>query len=923
MLEFYQKKLLAIICVVCLLATILFVINFRETREILKNTLYDQTRMIYSALDRDTIMSFPISPETFDQPDYTLIVSILMDIFRDLPNKYENLWIMVQNLNDDLVFLVDIERDFPENINKNKLRKTRTTIPVIAINTIGIVYSDQSGYFNYVLETKKSNVFGPFRDEYGVWVSSVIPKVCPDTNDILYLVGIDFNYSEFKWVIFRRLLYPIILTITLFLSFVLGYHTLESAKRVKLQRDMLKKISLNYDKIDLSDQEIFDSYAQILRTSLNADEVSIWILSPDKSKFIRKTISATSRDLISDQLFIPYENLIDFMNMFIESGFKTNKKLLSIPAMREFYINTINRKIPKSMLVTTITNQFEIDGFIVVESMQTGRYWTSDEESFLEAVLSNLNKLLHQKEKIETEKNILRLNARFINTFESMTDGFMYFNKDHVLKFINRNTLSIFDYEQSPYYDKYCEHLQQSALFYEKHSETVSAGEQNDLTKIHGELWNCIPEEMTELIPNLLERAITEHSNYTETVFIDSLHKWIEFRVHYHYGEVSLLFNDITQKKEAEKTAIEHQRLSAISDMTNSFSHEFNNSLQILMSNIEVLNQKLATNNAVQDYLKIIYLTTNDAATRVSLLQRFSGTKRKHSIYSYIFINSIISDAITQSIPIWKTEPAKKGVAVKLTHNLGNIPTGSGNDSEIRFVFYSLIKNAIDAMPDGGDIHIETKSSGTDICIYIIDTGEGMTDEEQKRAFEPFFTTRGYTAGKGLGLSSVLNIISEHGGSIRIISSKKGEGTTIEIVLPGIQVDQTTTTISNQKKKEKPFILWVDDDSLIREIGFEILQSLGYEAMMAESGAVALEILENDCDRYDIILSDIGMPEMDGWQFIAKVDELYPGKYIKAMITGWGAQIEDEKKNEFGLFTILSKPIKLADMKTMLENMWR
>jgi CheY-like chemotaxis protein len=221
-------------------------------------------------------------------------------------------------------------------------------------------------------------------------------------------------------------------------------------------------------------------------------------------------------------------------------------------------------------------------------------------------------------------------------------------------------------------------------------------------------------------------------------------------------------------------------------------------------------------------------------------------------------------------------------------------------------------------MPKGGEITIETGIKPEGVSVIITDTGEGMSPDTASRIFEPFFTTRGYATGKGLGLCDVHNIMHEHSGTVAVHSTKLGEGSCFEIILPFHDFSQDDENKAKSLSKMTPNILWVDDEALIREIGFDMLESLNYDATMAESGKQALEFMANN--DYDILLSDIGMPEMDGWQLISKVHELYPKKMKIVVISGWGAQITDEQIAKHQVNCVLPKPVKMSELKKVIEE---
>ena len=417
---------------------------------------------------------------------------------------------------------------------------------------------------------------------------------------------------------------------------------------------------------------------------------------------------------------------------------------------------------------------------------------------------------------------------------------------------------------------------------------------------------------------SLMYTSIRKGQNIIGVVAIESFdmtHNWFPDEESF-INNIASTLSQIISKQEKDKILLEYQRLSAVFDITNSFSHDFNNYLQVVLSNIEILNKKLDSNDDAKNHLRTMQLSTNDAATRVQLLQRFSGTKNKASIYDRVNINNVLSDAIKQTVHVLKQNVNN----VNIIEKYSDISDILGNESELRTVFINLIENSIDAMPNGGEITIETSLIADNVSIKITDTGEGMTQDTVNRVFEPFFTTRGYAAGKGLGLVEVYNITHEHSGTVTVLSAKLGEGSCFEITLPLHDFNQSDDDQDMVLDNVIPNILWVDDEALIREIGFDMLESINCSATTAESGKQALELLASH--DYDLLLTDIGMPEMDGWQLINKVHELYPNKMKIVIISGWGAQITNEQIAKNKVNSVLPKPVKMSELKKVIDELW-
>lgn len=376
---------------------------------------------------------------------------------------------------------------------------------------------------------------------------------------------------------------------------------------------------------------------------------------------------------------------------------------------------------------------------------------------------------------------------------------------------------------------------------------------------------------------------------------------------------------DITEHKQLEKALIESQRLNAIGEVASSIAHDFNNSLQCIQGNLEVAMLKFELPEPSLKYFKTIKTVVEDAAIRIQQIQRFSSKKKANSNHSLINLNILASEVISQSRPLWKDKAEKKGLKIEIVTNFVLIPDVSGNGSELRIALYNVIKNSIEAMPKGGQIIIETGKKSENVFITITDTGIGMNENIRTRIFQPFYTTKGFELGRGLGMSGVYSIIREHEGSVYVKSSELGQGTTLEILLPFSEnVEPKKIEETDAEEKRILSVLWVDDDHIISETAGMIIEVLGHKCDTASSGKEALEYLENNI--YDVLITDIGMPEMSGWQLALIVKEKYDDKMKIVIATGWSSSVEEKTKKEHGISYVLAKPFTIDQIRKLCTD---
>ena len=372
---------------------------------------------------------------------------------------------------------------------------------------------------------------------------------------------------------------------------------------------------------------------------------------------------------------------------------------------------------------------------------------------------------------------------------------------------------------------------------------------------------------------------------------------------------------DITERKRMRKALIEAERLSAIGELSSGVAHDFNNALEVINGNLEMALFVPNIPQEVTELIKRSRKSANDAAARIRQLQRFTK-KEQHSEYQPLDLNVVLDEAILQTRPLWKDMAEKKGLQISFQRTHGKIRHVDGDLGEFGSAFHNLIKNAIEAMPIGGVINIETGMIGEKVFVRIGDAGIGMDDEIKKRIFQPFFSTKGLEPGRGLGMSAVASIVSDHGGVVYVKETIVGKGTTIEMLLPvGTLRAIEVKIIEPSVQKDLIRVLWVDDEEAIRTLGRMYMEKLGYFSDIANGGLEALELLRNN--HYDLVISDIGMPGMDGWQLAEAIKNTHPEVKV-VIVSGWGSEAGTDKKIRYGVSHILGKPTSMNKLKEMI-----
>ena len=329
------------------------------------------------------------------------------------------------------------------------------------------------------------------------------------------------------------------------------------------------------------------------------------------------------------------------------------------------------------------------------------------------------------------------------------------------------------------------------------------------------------------------------------------------------------MFNDVTERKRLEEQLLQSQKLEAIGQLAGGIAHDFNNLLTVILGYSSVLERKLSESPMLANVVEV--RKAGERAAR--LTQQLLAFSRKQVLQPRVIsVNQLVQDT---EVMLQRLIGENIELVAALDPQVGNIKADPG---QIEQVLMNLSINARDAMPNGGRLLIETKRqhldgsigelrslpSGHYVALTVTDTGCGIDDETRSRIFEPFFTTKEPGIGTGLGLSTVLGIIKQSGGSISVYS-EVGVGTTFKIYLPMAEDDfpkrdaiQLTPVLPGGET-----ILLVEDDLSIRTLAAEVLREHGYAVLEAATANEAIKSCEA-CPALSLLLTDVVMPGMNG-----------------------------------------------------------
>jgi len=388
---------------------------------------------------------------------------------------------------------------------------------------------------------------------------------------------------------------------------------------------------------------------------------------------------------------------------------------------------------------------------------------------------------------------------------------------------------------------------------------------------------------------------------------------------------------DISERKRSEEerrnlsSQIQRaQRMEAIGTLAAGIAHDFNNVLTGIQGNASLIMLGTGSNHPHLEKLRNIEKCVQSGVNLTKqLLSLTKGDKLE-------FTTTDLNRLLRNTCEIFGR--AKREILIHMKEEQDLWPV-EADQKQIDQVVLNLCINAWQAMPEGGDLHLETKNvtldepfarpfgvrGGKYARISVRDTGVGMNEETRGKIFHPFFTTRGDRGGTGLGLATSYRIIKNHGGIIDV-QSEEGKGTTFFVYLPASENACKETRKSTKRVvKGKETILLVDDEKMVLEVNRNLICELGYEVLVAENGAEALEIYRKDPDRIDMVILDMVMPGLGGGKVFGRFKEINPS--VKVLLSsGYGMNGCAKGLLKRGCRGFIQKPFSLNHLSQTMRQ---
>lgn len=360
------------------------------------------------------------------------------------------------------------------------------------------------------------------------------------------------------------------------------------------------------------------------------------------------------------------------------------------------------------------------------------------------------------------------------------------------------------------------------------------------------------------------------------------------------------------------------RRMEMLGQMAMGVAHDFNNLLTTVLGHVELLQQEPARGERDRPSLQAIERAALDGAALVRKIQRYIRHEKQER-FELLDLPALVEEAAALTRPYWYNEPRRLGIAIDLSTEIETVPQIWGSDAEIREVLVNLILNAVQAMPSGGTLTLRVFGDERTVYAEVEDTGVGMPENVRSRIFEPLFTTKG-EGGSGMGLTISFGIIEEHDGQISV-RSQPGRGSCFTLRFPPASAGAEAAPAQPQTQPAAAAgspdglrVLVVDDEPMVRAVTARLLRFRGYEVVEAAGGLEALRVMAGR--PFDLVITDLGMPEMSGRELAFELRKDFPHLPI-VLLTGH-TDAEDHAEH---IDLVVRKPFRIDELDRSIRQL--
>jgi signal transduction histidine kinase/CheY-like chemotaxis protein len=399
------------------------------------------------------------------------------------------------------------------------------------------------------------------------------------------------------------------------------------------------------------------------------------------------------------------------------------------------------------------------------------------------------------------------------------------------------------------------------------------------------------------------------------------------------HSDLQRAYDDLRQ---AQQSVVQQERLRALGQMASGVAHDINNALSPIVAFTEIIcNSERNLQPQSKAFLEHIQTAAEDIARIVARMREFYRRRDGRETLQPVELNRLVQQVIDLTRPRWRDMAQREGIAIEVKTDLAaELPELHSDQTELREALINLVVNSVDAMPNGGTITMSTTSRGarpepslanqpSQVVLEVRDTGTGMDEKTRRRCLEPFFSTKVNRGGTGLGLAMVYGMMERHEGTVEV-ESQLGQGTTIRLIFPLQPAPKTQPTIEPALKQmpARLRILCIDDEPLLRLSLKEGLGQAHHEVSTAEGGKEGLAAFreaKRSGAAFNLVITDLGMPHVDGRQVTAAVKAESPETPV-IMLTGWGGFPDDDGAHLPQPDWVLGKPPRLRELLRVISQ---
>ncbi|MCW3780261.1 ATP-binding protein [Defluviimonas salinarum] len=392
------------------------------------------------------------------------------------------------------------------------------------------------------------------------------------------------------------------------------------------------------------------------------------------------------------------------------------------------------------------------------------------------------------------------------------------------------------------------------------------------------------------------------------------------------------VLSDATQLKTLEAQFVQSQKMQAIGQLAGGVAHDFNNLLTAISGHCDLL--LLRHDRSDPDYADLVQINQN-ANRAASLVGQLLAFSRKQTLKPQVID---LRDALSDLAHLLNRLVGER-IHLSLIHD-PSLSTIRADKRQLEQVIMNLVVNARDAMPDGGEIRIETEMQtiidefqrdratippGDYVAVRVTDAGVGIAPDKLQKIFEPFYTTKRQGEGTGLGLSTAYGIVKQTGGYI-FCDSVVGQGSTFTLYFPALEAEEVevaatelTPTPRRRSQSGEGVVLLVEDEAPVRAFASRALRMRGYTVIEAESAEDALKTLEDETLAVDVFVTDVIMPGLDGPTWVREALKARPNTRV-VFVSGYSEESLTETRERIPNSVFLPKPFSLSELTAIVQD---